>query len=93
MNTFLCTQSIEEGTVALREGAEYRTDRDLYHVIRLQRIIERIDKISTSTGTDAEAQLAYLQVRAELEHFRAYLCSDVSDSREFMLFYVFKAVR
>lgn len=87
MNTFVCTHYIEEGTIELRERAEYRTDRDLYHVIRLQRIIETIDKISTSPGSDEDAQSAYLQVRAELEQFRAHLCSDVSDSRELILFY------
>lgn len=82
MNTFPCTQYIEEGCLALREKAEFRTDKDLYHVIRLQRIIETIDKIATSSGSDGDAQSAYLRVRAELEEFRAYLCSDVSDSRK-----------
>jgi hypothetical protein len=82
MNTFQWTQSIEEGTLSLREAAEYRTDMDLYHVIRLQRIIENIDKISTPSGVDNDAQSAYLRVRSELEEFRSYLCSDVSDSRK-----------
>lgn len=82
MNTFPCTQYIEEGCLALREKAEFRTDKDLYHVIRLQRIIETIDKIATSTGSDGDTQSAYLHVRGELEEFRAYLCSDVSDSRK-----------
>jgi hypothetical protein len=81
-NTFACTQFIEEGTLALREQAEYRTDQDLYHVIRLQRIIEGIDKIATASDSDADAQSAYLRVRTELEEFRVYLCSDVSDSRK-----------
>jgi len=81
-NTFACTQFIEEGTLALREQAEYRTDKDLYHVIRLQRIIEGIDKIATASDSDADAQSAYLRVRTELEEFRVYLCSDVSDSRK-----------
>jgi 3-methyladenine DNA glycosylase Tag len=79
MNTYPCTPFIEEGTLALRQKGEYRTDKDLYHVIRLQRIIENIDKIASSKG---DAQSAYLRVRAELEEFRAYLCSDVSDSRK-----------
>jgi hypothetical protein len=80
-NTFGCTQFIEEGTLALGEKAEYRTDKDLYHVIRLQRIIENIDKIATATDSEADAHSAYLRVRSELEEFRVYLCSDVSDSR------------
>lgn len=81
-NTFACTHFIEEGTIALGENAEYRTDKDLYHVIRLQRIIEGIDKIATATDSDADAHAAYLRVRTELEEFRVYLCSDVSDSRK-----------
>jgi 3-methyladenine DNA glycosylase Tag len=81
-NTFACTQFIEEGTLALREKAEYRTDKDLYHVIRLQRIIENVDKIANATDSEADAQAAYLRVRTELEEFRVFLCSDVSDSRK-----------
>ncbi|KAL5117367.1 hypothetical protein ACEQ8H_004683 [Pleosporales sp. CAS-2024a] len=79
-NTFACTHFIEEGTLALRENPQYRTDKDLYHVIRLQRIIEGIDKIANASDSDADAQSAYLRVRSELEEFRVYLCSDVSDS-------------
>lgn len=82
LNTFPCTPSIEEGTLALGETAEYRTDKDLYHVIRLQRIIENIESIASGTGPDADAHAAYLRVRSELEEFRVYLCSDVSDSRK-----------
>lgn len=81
-NTFGCTQFIEEGSLALREKAEFRTDKDLYHVVRLQRIIENIDKIATATDSEADAHSAYLRVRSELEEFRTYLCSDVSDSRK-----------
>jgi hypothetical protein len=82
MNTFACTDAIEQGTFALREEAEYRTDKDLYHVIRLQRIIESIDKISTAPGSDADAQSDYHRVHSELEEFRTHLCYDVSDSRK-----------
>ena len=82
MNTFACTPWIEEGCLALQQKAEYRTDKDLYHVIRLQRIIENIDHIAKAADqSDVEAHSSYLQVRAELEAFRVYLCSDVSDSR------------
>jgi hypothetical protein len=82
MNTFPCTEAIEHGTYSLRGEAEYRTDKDLYHVIRLQRIIESIDKISTAPGSDADAQSDYHRVRSELEEFRVYLSYDVSDSRK-----------
>jgi hypothetical protein len=82
MNTFTCTKTIEEGALALQEHAEYRTDKDLYHVIRLQRIIESIDKIATDSKSEADTQRAYFKVRAELEEFRILLCSDVSDSRK-----------
>jgi hypothetical protein len=81
-NTFACTHFIEEGTRVLREKAEYRTDKDLYHVIRLQRIIESVDKIANASDSEEDAQAAYLRVRTELEEFRIYLCSDVSDSRK-----------
>ncbi|CAO2647335.1 Nn.00g082570.m01.CDS01 [Neocucurbitaria sp. VM-36] len=91
MNTFPCTQTIEDGCSSLRQQAEYRTDKDLYHVIRLQRIIENIDKIATSPNSDVDAQSAYLRVRSELEEFRVYLCSDVSDSQLlFMQFHTAK---
>jgi hypothetical protein len=83
MNTFACTRFIEEGCLALMHRAEYRTDRDLYHVIRLQRIIENIESLADQSSSDAEAQAAYLRVRSELEEFRAHLVSDVSDSREY----------
>jgi hypothetical protein len=82
LNTFPCTHFIEDGCIALREKAEYRTDKDLYHVIRLQRIIESIDQIARASGGE-DPQSAYLRVRSELEEFRVYLCSDVSDSREY----------
>lgn len=82
MNTFSCTTFIEDGCLALQQKAEYRTDKDLYHVIRLQKIIENIDQISEGGHqSDDEAHSSYLRVRAELEEFRVYLCSDVSDSR------------
>jgi hypothetical protein len=82
MNTFPCTPTIEEGTLALRKEAEFRTDKDLYHVIRLQQIIERIDKVSTLSGSDEDVQSAYLCVRSDLEKFRIHMSSDVSDSRK-----------
>lgn len=82
MNTFACTPFIEEGCLSLQQKAEYRTDKDLYHVIRLQKIIENIDQVAkVAHHSDAEAHSSYLRVRAELEEFRVYLCSDVSDSR------------
>lgn len=83
MNTFVCTSFIEQGCLALQQKAEYRTDKDLYHVIRLQKIIENIDQIAKAAyQSDDEAHASYLRVRAELEEFRVYLCSDVSDSRK-----------
>ena len=89
MNTFACTPWIEEGCLALQQKAEYRTDKDLYHVIRLQRIIENIDQIANAAHqSDVEAHSSYLRVRAELEEFRVYLCSDVSDSRMCSVLYI-----
>lgn len=82
MNTYACTQSIEDGCLALGQRAEYRTDKDLYHVIRLQKIIENIETLARSTGSEAEAEEAYVRVRAQLEEFRAFLSVEVSDSRE-----------
>ncbi|KAH7135159.1 hypothetical protein B0J11DRAFT_547183 [Dendryphion nanum] len=91
MNTFQCTPCIEEGCMSLRQNSEYRTDQDLYHVIRLQRIIESIDKLADQSYSDAEAQNAYMQTRAELEEFRRYLQSDVNDSHLlFMQFHTAK---
>ena len=66
----------------MRQKGQYRTDQDLYHVIRLQRIIENIDKLADQSFSDIEAQNAYLQTRTELEEFRIYLSSDVGDSRK-----------
>jgi hypothetical protein len=82
MNTFPCTHYIEEACLALGQRAEYRTDKDLYHVIRLQRIIENIESLARETSSESEAHAAYLRVRSELEEFRAYLSNDVSDSRK-----------
>ena len=82
MNTFPCTHFIEEGCLSLGQRAEYRTDKDLYHVIRLQKIIENIESLAGQSSSEAEAQDAYLRVRSELEEFRAFLSADVSDSRE-----------
>ncbi|KZM26747.1 uncharacterized protein EKO05_0010122 [Ascochyta rabiei] len=92
MNTFACTPFIEGGCLSLQQKAEYRTDKDLYHVIRLQRIIENIDQIAKAAHhSEAEAHSSYLRVRAELEEFRVYLCSDVSDSHLlFMQFHTAK---
>lgn len=91
MNTFQCTPCIEEGCLSLRQNSQYRTDQDLYHVIRLQRIIENIDKLADQKFSDIEAQNAYLNTRAELEEFRVYLSSDVGDSHLlFMQFHTAK---
>jgi hypothetical protein len=81
-NTFHCTHFIEEGCLTLRQRAEYQTDKDLYHVIRLQRIIEKIDTLANPAYSDHEAQAAYLRILAELEEFRTQLLSEVTDSRE-----------
>lgn len=92
MNTFTCTPFIEEGCLTLQQKAEYRTDKDLYYVIRLQKIIENIDQVAKAAHhSDTEAHSSYLRVRAELEEFRVYLCSDVSDSHLlFMQFHTAK---
>ncbi|KAJ8113430.1 hypothetical protein OPT61_g4427 [Boeremia exigua] len=92
MNTFACTSFIEEGCLALQQKAEYRTDKDLYYVIRLQRIIETTDQIAkAAVHSDVDAHSSYLRVRAELEEFRVHLCSDVSDSHLlFMQFHTAK---
>jgi hypothetical protein len=84
-NTFHCTQSIEEGCLALRERAEFRTDKDIYHVIRLQRIIEKIDSLANPAYSDPEAQTAYLRTLAELEGFRDQLVAEGTDSRELFM--------
>lgn len=84
MNTFPCTHFIEDGCLALQQTGEHRTDRDLYHVVRLQRIIEKIDTLARQSYSDADAQASFLRTRSELEEFRAYLVSDVSDSREYL---------
>lgn len=91
MNTFQCTPCIEEGCLSLRQKSQYQTDKDLYHVIRLQRIIENIDKLADQSFSDIDAQNAFLQTRAELEEFRIYLSSDVGDSHLlFMQFHTAK---
>lgn len=82
MNTFHCTHYIEEGCLTLRQRAEYKSDKDLYHVIRLQRIIDRIDTLANPAYSDHEAQAAYLRTLAELDEFRSQLVSDACDSRE-----------
>jgi len=83
MNTFPCTHFIEEGCLALQQNGEAKTDRDLYHIIKLQRIIENIETLVNQSSSESEVQSSYLRVRSELEEFRVYLCSDVSDSRKF----------
>ncbi|PVI00449.1 hypothetical protein DM02DRAFT_527040 [Periconia macrospinosa] len=80
LNVFPCSPTIEEGCLALGRAGEYRTDKDLYHIIRLQRIIEGIEKISREFNTDAEAHDAYLRVRSELEEFRIYMDHDLTDN-------------
>ncbi|KAJ4293388.1 hypothetical protein N0V90_008671 [Kalmusia sp. IMI 367209] len=67
------------------------TDKDLYHVINLQKIIENIETIAREPGSEAEAEEAYIRVRTELEEFRAFLSVDVSDSHLlFMQFHTAK---
>ncbi|KAK7189033.1 hypothetical protein DPSP01_004141 [Paraphaeosphaeria sporulosa] len=91
MNTYPCTQTIEDGCLALGQRAEYRTDKDLYHVIRLQKIIENIETLAKSPGSEAEAEDAYMRVRSQLEEFRAFLSVEVSDSHLlFMQFHTAK---
>lgn len=80
MNTFQCTHYIEEACLSLGQRAEYRTDKDLYHVIRLQRIIENIETLIRE-ASEADARASYLRLRGELEDFRTHLTSNFSDSR------------
>ena len=82
MNTFPCTRFIEEGCLALQQTSQCQTDKDIYHVIRLQRIIETIDTLANEASSDTEVQSSYLRVWSELEQFRAHMVSDVSDSRK-----------
>lgn len=82
MNTYSWTESMEEGCLALGRRAEYRTDKDLYHIIRLQKIIENIETLAREKGPEAEAKDAYIHVRTQLEEFRAFLSVNVSDSRQ-----------
>ncbi|KAF2871237.1 hypothetical protein BDV95DRAFT_57697 [Massariosphaeria phaeospora] len=91
MNSFQCTPFIEEGCRTLRESGEYRTDRDLYHVIRLQRIIESIETLAAQSTSESQAHAAFLRVRSELEEFRVHLASNVTDSHLlFMQFHTAK---
>ena len=85
LNPFPCTQHLIEGCLSLGQRAEYSTDKDIYHVIRLQRIIENIESIAKDPSSEADAQAAYVRVRTELEEFRMYLSNDMSDSRKYML--------
>jgi hypothetical protein len=71
--------------LSLGQRAEYRTDKDLYHVIRLQRIIENIESLAKESSSEADAHAAYVRVRTELEEFRVYLSNDVSDSSKSLL--------
>jgi hypothetical protein len=82
INTFPCTQFIEEGCLALGQKSEYPTDKDLYYVIQLQRIIENVESFARDARSEADAQVAYERVRTELEEFRVFLTNDVSDSRK-----------
>ncbi|KAF2021112.1 hypothetical protein BU24DRAFT_446202 [Aaosphaeria arxii CBS 175.79] len=91
MNTFPCSTFVEEGCRALRQRGEFQTDKDLYHIIRLQRIIENIDTVADQSLSDADAQEAFLRTRSELEEFRMHLHTDVSDSHLlFMQFHTAK---
>ncbi|KAF2646938.1 hypothetical protein P280DRAFT_465076 [Massarina eburnea CBS 473.64] len=91
MIMFPCTKTIEDGCLALGQVGEYRTDKDLYHVIKLQQIIENIESLAKDPHSETDAQIAYLRVRDELEAFRVYLNSDFSDSHLlFMQFHTAK---
>lgn len=91
MNTFSCTPSIEEGCAALMRKGDYKTDKDLYHVIRLQQIIENVHTLADQAYSDQQAQDAFLRTRAELEAFRAFLVTDVTESHFlFMQFHTAK---
>ncbi|KAF1962485.1 hypothetical protein CC80DRAFT_542800 [Byssothecium circinans] len=91
MNMFPCTKMIEDGCLSLGQTREYRTDKDLYHVIKLQQIIETTEALGRDATSDIVAQEAYLRMRDELEAFRTYLNSDFSDSHLlFMQFHTAK---
>ena len=72
---------MEEGCLILGRRAEYRTDKDLYHIIQLQKIIENIETLVTQQNSEADVEDAYFRVRAQLEEFRAFMSADFSDSR------------
>ena len=72
---------MEEGCLILGQRAEYRTDKDLYHIIQLQKIIENIETLVKQQSSEAEVEDAYFRVRAQLEEFRAFMSADFSDSR------------
>lgn len=64
------------------QKGEYRTDKDLYHVVRLQQIIETIHTLADPAYSEQQAQGAFLRTRSDLEAFRAYLVSNVTESRK-----------
>ncbi|KAF2746090.1 hypothetical protein M011DRAFT_487604 [Sporormia fimetaria CBS 119925] len=78
-NTFPYTRYIEDGCLALKERAEFKTDRELHHVVRLQRMIEAIDMLASPTFSDEETNQAFMQTRAEFDRFGNELKSEVDD--------------
>ncbi|KAF2649761.1 hypothetical protein K491DRAFT_610185 [Lophiostoma macrostomum CBS 122681] len=92
MNVFACTEHIEAGCLALQQLGEYRTDNDLYHVVRLQRIIENTETLANAPTSDSEAQSSCYRARQELEEFRTFLVSaqDASDNLLFIQFHTAK---
>ncbi|KAM5474653.1 hypothetical protein MferCBS49748_000059 [Microsporum ferrugineum] len=75
-STFPYTAYLEECCKSLYDAAEYPSDKSILHIVQLQLIAEKIDRISLRHGMELEnpgsAMELYVQsLKAELEAFRS----------------------
>ena len=69
--------------MSLRDQYEYPTDEYLFHVIRLQRIMEAIDYMTQQNCNGPTAKAATIDLRSQLDSFRSHLPFDLAESRKF----------
>ncbi|KAI9796461.1 MAG: hypothetical protein M1835_003987 [Candelina submexicana] len=80
MVTLPYTVYIEDCCKSVRDAAEYATDRYLLYIVRLQRIMEKVDLLSIQQGTESVVEAYVWALKSELDVFTERLPFSLSDS-------------
>ena len=78
---------IEECLQSLRDAGEYPHDKTIDQLVQLQQITEKIDRVSTSNGTEpikpgSGSELLLASIKSDLQNFHKRLPRDFENTRK-----------